>query len=55
MVSGAEDALGREAAVGTSFKACVFSTGMPSAHTPEATMLIGNRAPSSLKMLALTD
>lgn len=48
MVSGAEAAVGSDATVGTSLRSCAFESGMHSAHTPEATMLIGNRAPSSL-------
>lgn len=50
MDSGADAAVGREATVGTSFNACAFSKGMLSAHTPDETMLIGKRAPSSLWM-----
>lgn len=48
MVSGAEAAVGREATVGTSLSSWARESGMHSAHTPEETMLMGKRAPSSL-------
>ena len=48
MVSGADVAVGREATVGTSLRSWARERGMHSAHTPEETILIGKRAPSSL-------
>jgi len=48
MVSGAEEAVGREATVGTSLRPWARDSGMHSAHTPEEIMLTGKRAPSSL-------
>lgn len=48
MFSGAEAAVGSDATVGTSLRSWAFDSGIHSAHTPEETMLMGNRAPSSL-------
>jgi len=48
MVSGAEEAVGSEATVGTSLRSWARESGMHSAHTPEEIILMGKRAPSSL-------
>lgn len=52
MVSGADAAVGSDATVGTSLRLCACTNGMHSAHTPLETMLIGNRAPSSLETVS---